>query len=648
MRRRTGNIEAGKPPRKQAMKKSKFADTFFGSSIVYMKFFGAWACILFLDFIVEFRFEYLWPFYLLMQSCIETWKCQGVVYSVFFVFVAVTSDAICFFFIPIQWIFFMASTYVWIQYVWHTDRGICVPTVLLWTIFMYVETVLRLKNLRNHSLHVKLCLPFAAHCVGHPFVSLGLGFKSYIQYKIRIKTQKHVEIENNFYYELLKGALPQPEPQQLAIQSTDQQLQCLPAPIPVTSQKKSSDKKSKHTTSQEQGDVRDIQVTVRNRASSKNKQKETKKIRNTNNNHHDGNGDNQNCKSDKKNKTVIRSSSQSSQNPSPKTNNNRKSPKLVKKNILPSNEIITKTTCIVTNTCTAAVTSLVNSTKKIELTIEQKLEQTINKLRSELQEVKRESKHKIDAITIIERNTKNELKKLKEEHETLNNKYQCLCSGKQRDKLSIMSMERKIKVEIENRNSTEKYLQEEIRRLKERDENKKKENNEILNKEKEECIQLRKSKIELENKIRKFSESLSKKEEGFALLKKEISQLQQRERNAKESETLMSALEAMKEKNLMLENSLSAETKIKLDLFSALGDAKRQLEISHRMILKREQEANELKNRISEMISIMHTNQTNYQQNFHGNQQSRPPFYSNQLEYQHSNTPTSNYHGNNN
>ena len=36
---------------------------------------------------------------------------------------------------------------------------------------------------------------------------------------------------------------------------SDQQLQCLPAPIPVTSQKKSSDKKSKHTTSQEQGSV---------------------------------------------------------------------------------------------------------------------------------------------------------------------------------------------------------------------------------------------------------------------------------------------------------------------------------------------------------------------------------------------------------
>lgn len=50
---------------------------------------------------------------------------------------------------------------------------------------------------------------------------------------------------------------------------------------------------------------------------------------------------------------------------------------------------------------------------------------------------------------------------------------------------------------------------------------------------------------------------------------------------AKETDTLMSALAAMQEKNLMLEKSLSAETRLKLDLFSALGDAKRQLEIAH-------------------------------------------------------------------
>lgn len=44
-------------------------------------------------------------------------------------------------------------------------------------------------------------------------------------------------------------------------------------------------------------------------------------------------------------------------------------------------------------------------------------------------------------------------------------------------------------------------------------------------------------------------------------------------------EVLMSALSAMQEKNTTLEKNLSAETRVKLDLFSALGEAKRQLEI---------------------------------------------------------------------
>lgn len=55
--------------------------------------------------------------------------------------------------------------------------------------------------------------------------------------------------------------------------------------------------------------------------------------------------------------------------------------------------------------------------------------------------------------------------------------------------------------------------------------------------------------------------------------------LKQYKENHNESEILMSALSAMQDKNAHLENSLSAETRIKLDLFSALGEAKRQLEI---------------------------------------------------------------------
>lgn len=53
-----------------------------------------------------------------------------------------------------------------------------------------------------------------------------------------------------------------------------------------------------------------------------------------------------------------------------------------------------------------------------------------------------------------------------------------------------------------------------------------------------------------------------------------------RQREAREStEVLMSALQAMQDKNTTLEKNLSAETRVKLDLFSALGEAKRQLEI---------------------------------------------------------------------
>ena len=43
-------------------------------------------------------------------------------------------------------------------------------------------------------------------------------------------------------------------------------------------------------------------------------------------------------------------------------------------------------------------------------------------------------------------------------------------------------------------------------------------------------------------------------------------------------DTLMVALNLMEDKNNSLQESLSAETRFKLDLFSALGDTRRQLE----------------------------------------------------------------------
>jgi hypothetical protein len=42
---------------------------------------------------------------------------------------------------------------------------------------------------------------------------------------------------------------------------------------------------------------------------------------------------------------------------------------------------------------------------------------------------------------------------------------------------------------------------------------------------------------------------------------------------------MQNALAVIQEKNSTLEKNLSAETRIKLDLFSALGEAHRQIEI---------------------------------------------------------------------
>jgi len=59
----------------------------------------------------EFRYE-----------VVDFYPCILQAFSVFFVCISLTSDMICFLFIPVPWLFFAASTYVWVQYVWHTGK----------------------------------------------------------------------------------------------------------------------------------------------------------------------------------------------------------------------------------------------------------------------------------------------------------------------------------------------------------------------------------------------------------------------------------------------------------------------------------------------------------------------------------------------
>lgn len=43
------------------------------------------------------------------------------------------------------------------------DKGVCLPTVMLWLLFLYIEAAVRLRDLRHMPFHLDLCRPFAAH-----------------------------------------------------------------------------------------------------------------------------------------------------------------------------------------------------------------------------------------------------------------------------------------------------------------------------------------------------------------------------------------------------------------------------------------------------------------------------------------------------
>ena len=44
--------------------------------------------------------------------------------------------------------------------------------------------------------------------IGYPVVTLGFGFKSYVGYRMRMRRQKEVQRENDYYFDFLRMALP--------------------------------------------------------------------------------------------------------------------------------------------------------------------------------------------------------------------------------------------------------------------------------------------------------------------------------------------------------------------------------------------------------------------------------------------------------
>uniref|UniRef100_A0A674DDW4 Macoilin 1a n=1 Tax=Salmo trutta TaxID=8032 RepID=A0A674DDW4_SALTR len=609
MKRRNADCSKLRRP----LKRNRITEGIYSSTFLYLKFLVVWVLVLLADFVLEFRFEYLWPFWLFIRSVYDSFRYQGLAFSVFFVCVAFTSDIICLLFIPVQWLFFAASTYVWVQYVWHTERGVCLPTVSLWILFVYMEAAIRFKDLKN--FHVDLCRPFAAHCIGYPVVTLGFGFKSYVSYKMRLRKQKEVQKENEFYMQLLQQALP-PEQQMLQRQEREAEEDTpVNASVPLPEleyREKGRDGNSKEREGKQQ---QQHTIGINNNNSIlhtlDSTLQETEYMENMGGkrlNNDLGGGENTHTPKEEvggtgggggggknyKNATNSSPRNHSATNgtvpSSGSSNKNEKKTKSAGKG--GANQKDPVENCIPTN-----------QLGKPDALV--RLEQDVKRLKADLQasrQLESDLRSHLSSLTSQDRSLRSELGQLRQDNEMLQNNAD---QAKQKDKQIVSQLEKRLKAEQEARALAEKQLADE-RKRKKVEEATAARAVALAAASRGECTDSLRGRIrELETECKKLSIDMKLKEEHIRELEGKCQELRKYKENEKDMEVVMSALSAMQDKTQHLENSLSAETRIKLDLFSALGDAKRQLEIAQGQIHQRDQEIAELKQKIAEVMAVM-------------------------------------------
>ena len=203
-------------------------------------------------------------------------------------------------------------------------------------------------------------------------------------------------------------------------------------------------------------------------------------------------------------------------------------------------------------------------------------------------------------------------------------RIQTMTTSRQQDRNTIATLERKLKSERDARQLSETQLREERKKAKADEFRQSREESTIH----EHCNA---RKVELEEDVRQLRERASEKEERIKSFEKEIEGLKARNNEhdsiqlKKETEALMSTLAQIRGKNTHLENSLSSETRLKLDLFSALGETRRRLEISQGQVISKEQEIMSLKAKIAEVMAVMPLSANGDAPQVYGTHHSPPP-----------------------
>lgn len=175
-------------------------------TLLQLKLFPVWIGILLVDLLTNFRFEYLYPMAMFLRSVYESYKYQGLLFSVLFICLVAYLDLLCWTVLTGPWLFLAASSCVWFEVMRNTDHMLGYSAMALWMFFVYIEISYRL-----NSQLLNISRPFAAHCIGYPVVTISFLIKHQITHIIRLKQQRQVAEENAVYFEIINRALPQEE-----------------------------------------------------------------------------------------------------------------------------------------------------------------------------------------------------------------------------------------------------------------------------------------------------------------------------------------------------------------------------------------------------------------------------------------------------
>jgi len=556
MKRRNADIAKLRRP----LKKAKITDGMYGSTFTYLKMVLLWTTVLMCDFLFELRFEYFWPFWMFARSVYDSFRYQGLAFSLFFVLMTMTSDMICYIFIPVHWLFFAASTYVWVQYVWHAERGFCTPTVSLWVLFIYIEASLRLKDEKHLFFHADFSRPFAAHCIGYPVISLGFSFKSYVGHRFRLRRQKLVARQNELMLQLLRQALPadlalEESPDRTAVPAEKME-EAISNGVPQDASPKSHKKAAEEArTPKCKLHNGDIEYMEQRRGSINEYDESEDKEKNYKNSSQTQRAVKwpSSCSKEKRSRAKEAPAPSSAPSPPPKDDN------------------VTK------------------------------LELDVKRLRADLnssRQTEQELRSQVSNLAVQERNARNQLQLLQLDNDQLQSKLHHLVSGRQQDKQTLAQLERKLADERKLRQGSDAQLQQEKKKVAQAAEQ--------ASKCTEQCKARRR---DLEAEIRQLRRENKQYEDRVRAAERELQSLHEAKDSQSDSQnahaTLMSALSAMQDKNMQLEKNLSSETRLKMDLFAALGDAKRELEINKSLLVSRERQVSELNAKLADVLSVM-------------------------------------------